>query len=231
MRVYKERSKTKTTLTVVYNPQVPGEEEDGLLRELQSVTDIFFIFPKEETLKKRLRKFSNLYGATYYGIQEGSETESDLVYEALTYGKELGGGYLGYFIIPDNIKLSKESLSDINRLGSSLIETSIWKSHRSTLQEFRSIFEIPDTWWSKFWRYLKIDPRNEISRMFESHHTEDPVMFLREITLDRLEAYFKDNKIYRESFKESEIGTFLSSAIERICPETKINVRIRDAKT
>lgn len=231
MKVYKEREKGSISLTVVYNPDVSKEYQDLVLRDLSNISDVFLVFPKSEIIKKRLRKFSNLYGATYYGIQEGSESVSDLIWEALKYGKELGGGYLGYFVIENNKILQRERLEDIKRLGDSLIESSIWQSRRLALPVLRSIYELPDKWWNKYLAGLKTDPRNEISRMYESHETDDQVLFLREITLTKLEDYFKKNKVYRDSFKESNFGTFISSAVERICPNTKINIRIQDAKT
>ena len=230
MKTFKEREKrSKTTLTVILDPLVKNQEESTLLKLLGDRTDLFFVFSKDWTKNKKPAKFSKIYGATYFGLQEEKETEVNLIWEALDYGREFGEGYLGYFVVLNN--LSPDYLNSISSLGESLIETSVWFSEELGWEYLSSIYEDKRGKVRRFLEDLISSPLNDLYKSYESKTTNDSIIFLREVTIIKLEEYFNENSFYRESFNHSEFKTFISSTVDQICPETKININIRDAKT
>ena len=232
MKTYKEKEKKNITLTVIYNPRISCEKESWVLKKLGKVTDLFFIFPKAERRTRNLRKFSNLYGATYYGVQE-KETEEELIWTALEYGQVLGGGYLGYYVVEGTLeRLGEEHIQVLNNLAAGFIETSVWTSFELCWEDLKEVYEYRGgSFLERIWRVLWEGVVKDIQGMYISHTSTDPIIFLRDLTLEKIGAYFKENPVYKESFKESSFYTMISSATERICPESKINIEVKDAKT
>lgn len=232
MKTYKEKEKGNITLTVVYNPKISCEKESWVLKELRKVTDLFFIFPKAEGKTRNLRKFSNLYGATYYGVQE-KETEEELIWTALEYGQVLGRGYLGYYVVDGTLgRLGEEHIRVLNNLAAGFIETSVWTSLELSWEDLKEIYEYQGrSFLEKVWRVLWEGVTKDIQGMYSSHTSIDPIIFLRDSTIEKIGAYFKENPVYKESFKESSFYTMISSVTERVCPESKINIEVKDAKT
>lgn len=228
MKTYKEKKRSSTTMTVILDPIVLTQEDSLLLKSISEQTDIFFIFTRDWTKHKKPAKFSKLYGATYWGIQERTESQVNLIWEALDYGREFGEGYLGYFVALK--PLDQSSLVPISSLGASLIETSVWSSEELDVEYLRNIYEDKRGRIRKFIEDLIFGPLKDLYHSYESTTTTDSVIFLREITLKRLEDYFKENELYRKTFDNSNFGTFITSATDYICPGTRINVKIENAK-
>lgn len=231
MKTYKEKDKKNITLTIIYNPKITEEKDSWILKELSKVTDLFFLFPKIERRVRNLRKFSNLYGATYYGVQE-KETAEEQIWTALEYSKELGGGYLGYYVVEGTLgNIEEEHIQTLNKLAAGFIETSVWTSIELGWRDLKEIYEYSDN--SLLVRLLKIlwdGVTKDIQGMYNSHTSIDPIIFLRDQTLEKIDSYFKENPVYKESFKESNFYTMISSATERICPESKTNIEVKNAK-
>lgn len=232
MKTYKEKDKGNITLTVIYNPKITEEKESWVLKELSKVTDLFFIFPKAEKRTRNLRKFSNLYRATYYSIQE-KETEEELIWTALEYGKELGGGYLGYYVIEGTLdRISEEHINTLNNLAAGFIETSVWTSLELGWERLKDIYEYSGkSYLERIWEIIVDGVTKDIQGMYSSHTSTDPIIFLRDQTLEKIDEFFKGNPVFKESFRESSFYTMISSATERVCPETKTNIEVKDAKT
>jgi hypothetical protein len=232
MITFKKLNKSKTTLTIVVNPEINNETGDEALKNIVQKSDLFLIFTDDWAINKNPLKFSNLYEATYYGLPERKkETVVELIWQALDYGRELGGGYLGYFIVLEDLNnINRINIDSIEKLGRSLIESSVWKSERLNWEELRTLYTDNRGKMKKAIDSIVKSPMIDIYRSFEKETTNDQIIFLRESTLIKLEEYFKENKFYRDSFKYSTFKRFISSAVSKICPETKINVEIKDAK-
>ena len=229
MKTYKEQDRSSTTMTVILDPLIRNQEDSTLLKSLSERTDIFFVFSKAWMKNKKPPKFSKLYGATYYGTQEGSESEVNLIWTVLDYGREFGNGYLGYFVVLG--ELSQDILDPVANLGGSLIETSVWSTEELGWEYLKSIYEDQRGKIKRIIEDLAFGPLKDLYHSYESDTTKDSVIFLREITLVRLEDYFRENELYRRTFDYSDFGTFISSVSNRVCPETRINVEIKNAKT
>ena len=231
MITFKELIKSKTTLTIVVDPKINNETGNENLRNIIKRSDLFLIFTKNWSINKSPLKFSNLYGATYYGLQEKKETIVELIWQALDYGRELGGGYLGYFIILNDLdNINEINIDSIEKLGMSLIESSVWRSEKLNWEELKELYTDNRGKIKRIIDSIVKDPIIEIYRSFENETTNDQIIFLRESTLVKLEEYFKKNKYYQDSFKYSTFKRFISSSVSKICPETKLNIEIKDAK-
>ena len=228
MKVYKEKQESKGTITIIYDPIVNTDSYDIMLKKLSEITDLFFVFSKRRSLEIKTRKFSNLYEATYYGIQENDESESTMIYTALDYAREIGKSYLGFFILLGEI--GEEFFPSIGQLGGSLIENSVWSKRRLDRQEIQEIYREDKTPCERMLDIFSFNQKKDISRMFETYTTDDKILFLREITLIKLDESFKSFPLYRRSFEKSSFQTFITSSVERFCPETLLNTEIINAK-
>ena len=208
MKVYKINDQKNIGVTIIYiNSEVSEKDHENILK-IYGISDIAFVFSKSRCKFISPKKFSSLYGATFFGIGD-SDDEMSEVWNLLDYLHELTK-YNSYSIVlqKDLGNIGNKELSGLKDLQGSLIESSVFTWRSLSNNEFQEIYSYPR-------KKLKIFgysyPKEDLHGVYSKYTTEDLILFIRPISITRLKEIFTPEDI--ATFKGSGIKTMLSSII------------------
>lgn len=221
MKVYKLRENKETGVSVVnIKSKNLTNSEDEILTKCPG--DLFLIFPEFITNYIDPMKFSNLYGATWYGVYKNDSVFG--FWDAIDYLESLTK-YTSISVIDSRVWLWKNLYGILEKLQYSGIETSVFKSRELTKEEKSCIYTIkPKIFELAFGiRYKWFGKKDNIGAYSRMTLT-DPIMFLRPSSIQGIRDKLTPEIL--KSFKGLGIGSLISSLIP---PETYINVNIDEA--
>lgn len=227
MKVYKINEKKNSGVTILYITSIVSDTVHENLLRLSAKSDLVFVFPKYQEKKISAKKFSHLYGAIFYGVSESND-ETTNIWEVLDYIHELTDYYSYSILLQSDLeKLEIDEVNSIWRLQNSILETSVFSWRTLNNKELQEIYTLPRKQF-KVWKYCFSFPGNISSQgMYSKYKTQDRVMFIRPVSLDKLKEELKNRPDILATFKGSGIKVMLPSLIPE---KTVLNMNIKNAK-
>lgn len=221
MKVYKLKTSTEPGVVIIdINSKNLTESEHRLLTRLPG--DLFLIFNESITKDIDPGKFSNLYGATWYGIYKGNKIYG--VWEALDY-LEAVTEYTSISVVTGSWWLGEKASESLRKLQYSGIETSVFESRDLTKEEKAEIYVLkPNIFELAFGLRFKWYRKNDDRGLYSKRTTSDLILFLRPSSIQKMREKISPKVLH--SFVGLGIGSFLSSMIPS---ETYINININGA--
>lgn len=221
MKVYKINDTKEPGVVVIKVGGVLSEIEHKMISEMPG--DLFFIFPKIITQTINPEKFSNLYGATWYGIYE--EDDVNGFWEAFDYIESITK-YLSVSAVLKNYMVRDSELKSLRNLQYSGIETSVFSSRDLTRKEKENIYlikpRIIDLVFG--WRF-KVFGSSDNKGTYSKHITEDSLIFLRPRSINEIRKNLSQDILH--SFYGLGPWSFIASLIPK---ETYINLKVDETK-
>lgn len=221
MKVFKLKD-TEYTGSVIINigSKKLSNSEHEILTKVPG--DIFLIFPESITRVIDPYKFSNLYGATWYGVYKGDEVNG--FWGALDYLESLTK-YTSFSVFTTKYFIKDEIYKTLERLQYSGIETSVFKSRDLSMEEKANLYTIKPKIYElafgvRFKRYGKNSDKGSYSRS----KATDPILFLKKNSIRDIRKKLSPKILH--SFYGLGIESLIASLIT---PETYINVNIDEA--
>lgn len=222
MKVFKLKKETEPGVTIIeVRSELLSASEDKLLGSLPG--DLFLVFPRSVTSGIDPEKFSNLYGATWYGVGDGDEVTR--FWEALDYLESLSK-YTSMSIVRERFWIPSETLEALKRLQYSLLEKSVFDSQELGGDEKAEIYTIKPRLLEILFGYrFRLPGKKTKTGLYSRRSSRDNIFFLRPQSVSGIREILSPDILH--SFSGLGIGSFLASMIP---PETHLNSKIDEAK-
>ena len=221
MKVFKLKESSEPGVVVIDIRSKLSEIEDKTINKLPG--DLFFLFP--ESILKNINPeiFSNLYGATWYGIYKDDKVLG--IWEALDYLESITT-YTSMSVVTSFYWIGDEIIGPLQKLQYSGIETSVFESRELNKEEKEKLYLIPPKITEiAFGVRFKWPGKKMIHGKYSRKTSADQILFLRPNSIRKMRENMSPEIIH--SFKGLGIGSFISSLIP---PDTYINIKINEAK-
>lgn len=218
-RFYVGEQPEKTILSVVVIDEIPvSEEAHNRLYDLQEVSDLLFIIPKEYRMGILAKKFGSLYRACCWVEAEGDVGEAFM--ESLEYDAEIFGNHV-LILITQVSNITELGGEGLQKIAASSISKPIFQTRRLTSQEFYAIYKDDNKEQTIKSRFFPTPP--DMSNLFTTHVVTSRETLIRPWVVDKMLSFWKSVKEdgfsgegYVCSFRQPTLDYILASMLKRL---------------
>lgn len=204
------------------------DKEQGIIDELEKITDLHFIFTSNSVKKLKPQVFSELYQAASYTITSDNVMISGVMH-SIEYDREMFPGKHSYYFIIGGWNLENVDPGSIDKITKSvqLLSRSIFKINRYSSDVLGSFYLYND---NSFFSRFVVDRRN----MYTTHtvsYEDCSVIALNNKLYSKIVEFLDGKQGYQETF--CGVWEFFGSVTARLLKDDKellLNQSIDDVK-